>query len=276
MPFKEKIVTFAVIIKLFCTMNIKLHTPTTLKAGSGMSSVKQFLLSLIATTVSIVLTFGTAAVIDHHKKQAAKKEMVMMVINDMDKTIEQIMVDDTAFSEASRLEQELAIHPEYYDSLRFNFTPVMTLLGEEFPETVEKIFTTNIETFNTIGDANFVNEVSSFYILRHKYKEVVIDKLRDEATSNDEAGIAQSMKALFAIDFPELYYNNWVYLESLKEIRDRCMRMMKISEKDMKSFTEKHVSEDVNTERDSIDMQKLKELVKAEKLVFEALEKLQN
>ena len=59
-------------------MNVKLHTPKTLKAGSGMTSTKQFLLSLIATTVSIVLTFGTAAVVDHHKKQAAKKEMVIL------------------------------------------------------------------------------------------------------------------------------------------------------------------------------------------------------
>lgn len=257
-------------------MNIKLHTPTTLKAGSGMSSVKQFLLSLIATTVSIVLTFGTAAVIDHHKKQAAKKEMVMMVINDMDKTIEHMMVADSALHEASRLEQELAVHPEYYDSLCFNFMPVVNLLNDDFPETVEKIFTTNIETFNTIGDANFVNEASSFYIFRRKYTEAVTVRLKDELMNNGEAGIAQSLKALFKVDFPEWYFTNWSFLVSMKEIRDKCMRMMKISEKDMKSFTEKHVSEDISTERDSIDMQKVKELENAEKLIFEAKEKLQN
>ena len=58
-------------------MNIKLHTPKSLKNGSGMSSLKQFLLSLFATTVSIALTFGTAAVIDYHKQQKAKREIVM-------------------------------------------------------------------------------------------------------------------------------------------------------------------------------------------------------
>lgn len=63
-------------------INVKLHTPKTLKAGSGMSSAKQFMLSIIATTVSIVLTFGTAAIIDNHKKKAARKEMVMMVIRE--------------------------------------------------------------------------------------------------------------------------------------------------------------------------------------------------
>ena len=60
-------------------MNIKLHTPKSLKAGSGMSSLKQFLLSLLATIVSIALTFGTAAIIDYNKKQKEKREIVMMV-----------------------------------------------------------------------------------------------------------------------------------------------------------------------------------------------------
>ena len=45
-----------------------------------MSSSKQFLLSLFATTVSIALTFGTAAIIDYNKKQREKREIVMMVM----------------------------------------------------------------------------------------------------------------------------------------------------------------------------------------------------
>lgn len=100
-------------------MNVKLHTPTTLKAGSGMSSVKQFFLSLIATSVSIILTFGTAAIIDHNKKESAKKEMVKMVISDFDKTINILMKTDTAFREISRMQLEVADHPERFDSLRF-------------------------------------------------------------------------------------------------------------------------------------------------------------
>ena len=64
-------------------MNIKLHTPKSLKMGSGMSSLKQFLLSLFATSVSIALTFGTAAIIDYKAKQKSKREIVMMVMYDM-------------------------------------------------------------------------------------------------------------------------------------------------------------------------------------------------
>ena len=39
-------------------MNIKVHTPKSLKLGGGLSSLKQLLLSLVATTISIVLTLA--------------------------------------------------------------------------------------------------------------------------------------------------------------------------------------------------------------------------
>ncbi len=68
-------------------MNIKLHTPKSLKMGSGLSTLKQFLLSIVATSVSIALTFGTAAIIENNKKQKEKREIVMMVMYDMYATI---------------------------------------------------------------------------------------------------------------------------------------------------------------------------------------------
>ncbi len=46
------------------------------------SGIKQFLLTLLATTFSIILTFGTSAIIERRHKAAAKKEMAMMIIYD--------------------------------------------------------------------------------------------------------------------------------------------------------------------------------------------------
>lgn len=59
--------------------------------------MKQFFLSLLATTISIVLTFGTSAVIEHSRKEKAKREMVKMIIYDFDKTIEQAEKANNAF-----------------------------------------------------------------------------------------------------------------------------------------------------------------------------------
>lgn len=253
-------------------MNVKLHTPKTLKAGSGMSSTKQFLLSLIATTVSIVLTFGTAAVIDNHKKEAAKKEMVMMLISDFDKTIEVVQKGDSILSEATRIQQDLAIHPERFDSIHPNLSSAMLWAVEEFSKTVEKIFSTSIETFNTIGNVNFVNEVSSFYIARDKFKEVVQDNLRSDIEGN---GVPRSLKALLEIDFPQYAYINWSVLQEMKECRDRCMLMMNVSEKDMEKFTHQQTSKYVNSEHAALAKQRFEEWRQADTLIIQAKEKLQ-
>ena len=216
-------------------MNVKLHTPKTLKAGSGMSSMKQFLLSLLATTVSIALTFGTAAVVDYYKKKAAKKEMVMMVISDFDKTIDNVMKADTALREACRLELEFANHPEEYNSKRFSLPSLWSSVIEmEFPETTQKVFSSSIETFNTIGNANFVNEVSSFYINRDKYKTYVIEQLKNDVTNNNTLS---SLKSLLNISFPEYVLVNWTMLQELKDSRDKCMQIMHVSEEDLQAFS---------------------------------------
>ena len=75
---------------------MKFRIPSLLKSDKTKATLKQFLLSLLATTFSIALTFGTAAVIDHHKKQEAKREIVMMVMYDMYNSLEAIEeVDST-------------------------------------------------------------------------------------------------------------------------------------------------------------------------------------
>ena len=244
-----KIYIFALIINIFKFMNIKLHTPKSLQSGSGISSAKQFLLSLIATTVSIILTFGTAGLIDHFKKEAEKKEMVMMVISDFDRTIDLVQKADTVLRESRRLQMEIVKNPELYDSLKYSFVPVATLMVEEFSETTEKIFSTSIETFNTIGNVNFVNDVSSFYLARRNYKDILIEGLREDI---EKKPIIQSLKALLNIDFPNYVYTNWTFLDELKRYRDKCMHMMNVSEEDLIKFNQKHKGENDNLKSESI------------------------
>lgn len=211
-------------------MNIKLHTPTTLKAGSGMSSARQFMLSLIATTVSIILTFGTAALIDYYKKQAAKKEMVMMVISDFDNTISFLERVDSSLIECRRLQHEVTLHPECFDSLKYSFPIAMSWMSSNYLETTEKIFSTSIETFSTIGDVNFVNDVSSFYLARHRIKELVMDEIKREAQDGKHI---ESLSLLLSIDFPDYVLGIEPSIEGLREIRNNCMLRMNINEKDL-------------------------------------------
>lgn len=248
-------------------MNVKVHTPASLKKSGRIASAKQFLLSLVATTISILLTFGTAAIIDGHKKKAAKKEMVKMLIYDFDKTIEQLQHIDTVLKESSRLEQEIAVHPEYFDSLRYKFIPAMVLGTTDFSKTTEKIFSSNIETFSTIGNANFIDEVSTFYMTRDNYKTMLIDTLKKDLNGQK---LLQSPKDLLEISFPEHYFTNWIFLNDLKKIRNECAQMMNISEEDMEKFSQQFIQDETKTDEDPRMMEMLEENDRAMEAIQQA------
>ena len=251
-------------------MNVKLHTPKSLKAGSGIATLKQFLLSLVATTISIVLTFGKAAVIDYNKKEANKREMVMAVLYDFNQTIAMVEKADTSLLACSRYQQEIALRPESFDSLRSYFFAGATVAQTKFSETTENIFSSNIETFNTISNVNFINEVSEFYIQRQVYKEQVVEKLANELK---EMAIYQSEKDLFEVDFPEYVLDNKLYLIMMKEKRDKCMKMMDVSEQEMEAFSQQRVTATSDLQEDSLMNALYDELKAAEDVIEPARKK---
>lgn len=149
-------------------MNIKLHTPKSLKTGSGMASMKQFLLSIVATSLSIALTFGTAAIIDNKKKQSEKREIVMMVMYDMYNSLQSIEKADSTILQAIDMQLQIAEDTTKFETLRYKFTQLMP--KAEYTETTERIFSSSIETINTVGNVLFTENVAAFYQNRQLYK----------------------------------------------------------------------------------------------------------
>ncbi|KWW25656.1 MAG: hypothetical protein F082_600 [bacterium F082] len=196
-----------------------------------------------------------------------------MILYDFDKTIEQVQKAESAIHQAKEAELEVARHPEYFDSLRFNIMPAVTVAAEEFSETTENIFSSNIETFNTLGNVNFVHEVSSFYSMRHKYEEDLLVGYKKEMT---ESGLMNSVGKLLKFDFPNYYFMNQVYLKSLKSTRDLCMKMMKVSEDEMKEFSNQRVvNEDHGEDYGISNEQLMKEMFEEEEILKQAIEKLE-
>ena len=236
------------------------------------SGTKQFLLTLLATTFSIILTFGTSAIIDRRHKAAAKKEMVMMIIYDFNKTIEQVQYVDSVFRQAFKAQQDAILHPEHFNSYYSTFMTSVQLTYTEFSETTEMVFSSNIETFNTLGNVNFIHEVSAFYNLRRFYQENVMDEFKNEVYGS---GIAQSLENLIKVSFPDHYINNLNCLINLKKIRNRCVQMMKVSEEELKEFSRLRsvVEDEVSEEDERIHEQAVQEFIEAEKALIEAREK---
>ena len=159
-------------------MNIKLHTPKSLKMGSGMASLKQFLLSLFATSVSIALTFGTAGIIDYNAKQKSKREIVMMVMYDMYNSLQSIEKADSTIQQAMDMQLQIAEDTTKFEALRYKFAQLMP--KAEYTETTERIFSSSIETINTVGNVLFTENVAEFYQMRKRYKTSICDSIAND------------------------------------------------------------------------------------------------
>jgi hypothetical protein len=211
-----------------------------MKGLKELSAGKRFLMSLLATTVSIVLTFGTTAIIDRKKQRAEKREMVLMVMYDMRESLrecEQCQENMDAFCD---LQVDLLAHPEKFYASVTNLLVNVPVL--HYTTTTENIFKSNIETLRTIGNILFVESVSTFYEYRDKYKNDVVDQYLLEGDRS-----IQNYGGLSKFDAPYYAYMGGMYYNILKQHFEECMALMKVSEEDLDVFSKerKRVEESI-------------------------------
>jgi len=214
-------------------MNIKLHTPKSLKAGSGMSSMKQFLLSLLATSISIALTFGTAAIIDYNAKQKSKREIVMMVMYDMYNSLQSIQKADSTIQQAMDLQLQIAEDTSKFDALRYKFAQLMP--KAEYTETTERIFSSSIETINTVGNVLFTENVAEFYQMRKRYKTLVCDSIANDIVRSKSFS---SLKNLLNFEYSFHAIVSSGMLKDMQLKYAQCKQMMGVSDEEIDAYRE--------------------------------------
>lgn len=251
-------------------MNVKLHTPKSMKAGSGMSSLKQFLLSIFATTVSIALTFGTAAIIDGNKKQKEKREIVMMVMFDMYSSLQSAREIDSLLRQSMTFQTELAKDTTGFDSKRFKF--VRSLPYFKYTEATEHIFSSSIETINTVGNVVFTQNVAEFYQDRRLYKTMVCDSV----FAAFEHSPMQTLK--HALDFDYLYYalQSNELLTNLNRCYSECKLLMNVSDRELEAYRtqRERMAQSMTEYNDSAKRRKEMELLDLFQKKTEAQQKL--
>ena len=207
-------------------MKIKLHTPKRLKNGSGLSSLKQFLLSLFATTVSIALTFGTAAIIDNHKKQKEKREIVMMVMYDMYNSLESIKEADAKIRQSMEIQLQMAEDSTLFDKMRFQLLSHIPSI--DYTETTERIFSSNIETII------FTENVAEFYQKRQLYKTLVSDSIFNEIYRKDSPFL--TLKSSLDFEYNGYAYLSIDFLQDLQKLFTQCRQMMKVTDEEIEAY----------------------------------------
>ena len=74
-------------------MNIKFKMPEFGRDLKIQGWLKELLMTFLGTTISIVLTFGTAAYLEDRHTERARRMMAMTIINDIDQSLEVIKAD---------------------------------------------------------------------------------------------------------------------------------------------------------------------------------------
>ena len=215
-------------------MNIKQNTPKNLNTSSEMSSMKQFLLSLLATTVSIALTFGVAAIIDYNKKKNDKHEIVMMVMYDMYNSLKSIEKTDSTIQQAMDMQLLIAEDTTKFETLRYKFTQLMP--KAEYTETTERIFSSSIETINTVGNVLFTENVAEFYQNRQLYKTSICDSI-----ANDIARSQPFFSLKNSLDFEYSFYAivSSGMMKDMKRKYAQCKQMMEVSDEEIEAYRKK-------------------------------------
>lgn len=190
---------------------------------------REFLMTLAATTVSIILTFGTTAIIDRKKQNAQKREMVMMILYDMRETLAEFQRSDADMNGFFTTQVDVIAHPEKYDE-SLNLL-AMGIPMPSYNTTTENIFRSNIETIQTIGNILFVEAVSSFYDVRSRFQSEVVDSF---SSLGQEALV--SFESLRDMDTPSYLFSSDVFLKVLNRDFEQCKLMMKVSDQDLEVF----------------------------------------
>jgi len=195
------------------------------------SSWKQFLLSLLATTVSIALTFGTSGIINYKKKQSEKRQIVMMVMYDMYNSLTSIEKADSSIRQSMEIQRQLAGNPARFEDLRFHMAHSIPRV--DFTETTERIFSSSIETINTVGNVLFTENVATFYQMRQVYKTTVTDPVINDVEQNVSFS---TIKGILAFDYSVYALTSCSILMDMRHLYAQCRQMMKVSDEEIESY----------------------------------------
>ena len=230
--------------------------------------VRDILMSTIATTISIVLTFGTAHIIEQRQKRADGRQMAMMVIHDMDNSAsyfrEMAKQEENNFQQA----QYLLSHLDDIDSIGAD--PVDTVLEfilkglenqHNLDDSNERIFLSSQDTWKDIDNTMFIDAVQKFYHQRHvifdninvgifwerpipqdDYIQRQMDTrgflMEDAQYIAEKLSLPRVRTYIEAAPSRQVYYNKYADYCQMTSIK--CKFMMGFTDDEIRAYVEKH------------------------------------
>lgn len=172
-------------------MNVKVRMPKLFGNQTLHKTLRELTLSIVGTTVSIILTFGTAAMLEHRQQEKNRRMIAMMVISDIYDFEWRLAQEDTlryavwekdlkelrtlSHDSILRLTDEQRV--KYWDALS---TPV----SYWYDKTAENMFSSDISTFRDVRNAQFIKVVGITYSDMEAIVKTIKAKMDEKITNN--------------------------------------------------------------------------------------------
>lgn len=152
-------------------MNAKFKMPKLGRDQTGKGWIKELLMTFLGTTISIVLTFGSAAWIEKKEAEEARRLLAMTIVSDIDQSLEVINNRLKYEDECRGISYYLMWNCHRLEEIGSDSITAFLnyVLGSGFPRELEMetsnehIFNSSLDSWRTLSDKKFLKNVQDFY-----------------------------------------------------------------------------------------------------------------
>lgn len=229
---------------------------------------KNLLYTVLGTTISIILTFGTNALIQQHRKAKDRKMTAMMVIGNIEVFAENLENNANRMGWNDTLATYLLSIPMdsidfvSQDTLRYCVNSVTAFYTLSHDKSTESIFSNSIDTWKNLGNFEFIENVGNCFASIHSMEEIynefygTSDRIRERMIQNLDAYPGNSPVSKMLHD--REYRDHLAHIHSQAEYyrylaayiryeNTKNMKLMGVSEEEVKSFVEARNKEKVSS-----------------------------
>ena len=246
---------------------IKFRMPKSARTWAKGSTMREMALTIIATTISIILTFGTAALLERCQRVEDRKLSAMMVMSNIEQFSRELdkFAQDMAYRD-SVATWLLSLPVDKLDNIPpeevtdpINTVVALDLLSHD--KSTEGIFSNSSDTWKNLGNFQFIDNVGSSFSEMNDIEQHWNDWVNENvATVNVvlthmQPGERTLTKLLTNNTFRQLLETfharqNWLQYASAycRSLNQKNMELIGITKKEIMEFTDQRERKDDGNE----------------------------
>ncbi|MBO4671188.1 MAG: hypothetical protein J5640_05035 [Bacteroidales bacterium] len=137
----------------------------------------QFIISVLGTAIGVGLTFGLNGILEKNKQNQAQRLTAIMAIHDIDNTIDELKSMKKNEEKYCELLEYAVARKDRLDTVPYDtLTKVINCMLDRYTErrfdtSKEKIFNSDLDTWQNLGNMKFIDNVQSFFYNRQSFLE---------------------------------------------------------------------------------------------------------